>query len=164
MSNEETKRFVSKMIRVNRLHKSLIEKFAYESQLHRSQHQILIYLMNCKEPPSQKEIAAAFEVTPAAIAMSLKKLYAKGYINRVVADEDNRVNLITISDKGREIIEENKVKFDKTDAAMLEGVTDDDLKYMSGVLDKFIENLIRIGAEDDIPAFMKNGHGCCERN
>jgi DNA-binding MarR family transcriptional regulator len=111
--------------------------------------------MSCKEPPSQKELAAAFEVTPAAIAMSLKKLEAKGLIERVVAMEDNRVNLISISEEGKAVMERNRALFESTDAAMLEGVNDEEIAMVSAILDKFIDNLIRIGAEDEIPAFCK---------
>jgi len=57
-------------MRVNRLHRSLVEKTMREAGLHRSQHLMLIYLKNCKEAPSQKEIAASFDVTPAAVAMA----------------------------------------------------------------------------------------------
>ena len=155
MEMNKNKRFVGKMMKVNRLHRSVIENCSKEDQLHRTQHQILHFLMNCKEPPSQKEIAVAFEVTPAAIAMSLKKLEAKGLIERVVAMEDNRVNLISISEAGKAVMERNRALFESTDAAMLEGVSDAEIETVSAILDKFIENLIRIGAEDEIPAFCK---------
>ena len=157
MDNKAVKRFVGRIIRVNRLHRSLIDRYTKEAELHRSQHQMLMYLMKCDTPPSQKEIAAAFEVTPAAIAMSLKKMEQKGLVERVVSEDDSRVNLITISDKGKEIMERNRQLFERADAAMLEGVTETEIEAIAAVLDKFIDNLIRFGAEDEIPAFCKAG-------
>ena len=149
------KRFVGKMMRCHRLHRSMIERYTKEAQLHRSQHEMLLYLIKRQTPPSQKEIASDFEVSAAAIAMSLKKLEQKGLIERIVNENDNRVNLITISELGREVMEHSRKLYESTDAAMLEGVTEEELNVISGVLDKFIDNLIRIGAQDEVPVFCK---------
>lgn len=150
MDKAKIRKFIGKLIRCNRLHRGMIDHHTKEAKLHRSQHEMLLYLIKRETPPSQKEIASDFEVSAAAVAMSLKKLEQRGLVERIVSDVDNRVNLITISDLGREMMERNKRLFESTDAAMLEGVTEEELEIMSGVLDKFIENLFRIGAEDEV--------------
>ena len=155
MEAERAKKLISKMIRTNRLHRSLIEKCNKEADIHRSQQHILLYLSKCDTPPSQKEIAAVFEVTPAAIAMSLKKMEQKGLIERIVSEEDSRVNLIKVSEKGKQIMELSRRSFERTDIAMVEGVTDGEFEVFARVLDKFIDNLLKIGAEDDCPPFCK---------
>ena len=43
---------------------------------------ILMYLTRCTTTPSQKDIAKHFEISAAAVAVSLKKLEAGGYIKR----------------------------------------------------------------------------------
>lgn len=155
MNKLEQKQLVGKLLRANRLHKSLADKKFSDPVVHRNQRHIMLYLMESPEPPSQKEIAAAFEISTAAITMSLKKMEQNGLIERVSPDEDNRVKLISISDKGREYMLKNKEYFDEMDEAMLDGVSEEDLATVSGVLDKFIENLLKIGAEDMEPNFMK---------
>ena len=151
MDATESKKLIGKMIRANRLHRSYVEKITRDAGIHRSQHHILIYLMKATTPPSQKELAAAFEITPAAIAMSLKKMEQKGLIERITSPEDSRVNLIAISEKGKEIMESNKLLMEKTDRAMIDGVTDDEFVALSRVLDKFVANLLKLG-EDETPA------------
>lgn len=156
MDANGAKKLIGKMIRANRLHRSLIEKRNKEADIHRSQQLMLMYLAKCETAPSQKEIAAVFEVTPAAIAMSLKKMEQKGLIERIVSAEDSRVNHIVISEKGKQIMDSNRLHFEQTDLAMIEGVTEEEIAVISKVLDKFIDNLYTMGAVDEChPAFCK---------
>jgi len=155
MDATEARKLIGKMIRANRLHRSYVEKITRDAGIHRSQHHILIYLMKAATPPSQKELAAAFEITPAAIAMSLKKMEQKGLIERITSPDDSRVNLIAISEKGREIMECNKLLMEKTDRAMIEGVTESEFETLDAVLDKFVSNLLMLGAEDETPPCFK---------
>ena len=155
MDTTEARRLIGKMIRTNRLHRSYVEKITRDAGIHRSQHHILIYLMKAATPPSQKELAAAFEITPAAIAMSLKKMEQKGLIERITSPDDSRVNLIAISEKGKEIMESNKLLMEKTDRAMIEGVTETEFEAFASVLDKFVSNLLMLGAEDETPPCFK---------
>ena len=161
MDAQVAKKFVGKMIRVNRMHRSLIESYTKQSDLHRSQQQLLLYLLKCNTPPSQKDIAAAFEITPAAVAISLKKLEQRELIQRIPNPDDTRANLITISQRGKELLERNRELFEQTDAAMLEGVSEAELDQISRVLDKFIANLVHLGACDELPEFLKENK---ERN
>ena len=156
MEKMEAKHLIGKMLRANRLHRSLAEKRNKEADVHRSQMHILFYISKQDTPPSQKELAAAFEVTPAAIAMSLKKMEQKGLIDRRVLKEDTRVNLISVSEKGKALMESNRLFFEGIDKAMVEGVTDEEIRILSSVLDKFIGNLVKLGAEDEFPSFAKN--------
>ena len=156
MDATEAKKLIGKMIRANRLHRSLAEKRNREADIHRNQQHILLYLSKSETPPSQKELAAVFEVTPAAIAMSLKKMEQKGLIERVPSPDDTRVNLITVSDKGKAIMESSRRFFEQTDLAMIEGLTREEFEVISGALDKFIDNLLRIGAQDECPPYIKN--------
>ena len=156
METADAKKLIGKMLRAKRLHRSLAEKRNKEADIHRSQLNILFYLSKQDAPPSQKELAAAFEVTPAAIAMSLKKMEQKGLIEREVLAEDTRVNLISVSENGKRIMESNRIFFEKIDRTMVEGVTDEEVAVLSRILDKFIDNLLKCGAEDDMVPFCKH--------
>ena len=149
MDAKQAKALVSKLMRVNRLHRSVIQTHTGDFQIQRSGHMMLLFIMNSPTPPSQKKIAEFFKITPAAVAMSLKKMEGYGLIERTVSDGDSRVNLITVSEKGRELLERTRQTFEAADKAMLDGIPDKELDKMSGILDKLINNLIRIGATDD---------------
>lgn len=142
---------VRKMMRVNLLHRSVVDKRFAELNIHRSQHLMLMYLMQNDGSPSQKEIASHFDVTPAAVAMSMKKMEKSGLIERKQAMMDNRVNIVTISQKGREIMDKSRQMFDEIDEVMFDGISDEEYEKLKSIFDRITDNLIRIGAEDEIP-------------
>ena len=150
------KELVGKLMRVNRLHRNVIQSRAGELQLQRSGHMMLLFIKNSKTPPSQKDIAGFFKITPAAVAMSLKKMEAHGLIIRTPDEIDSRVNLISLSEKGIELLERTRKGFEAADKAMLSGISDGELASMSKTLDKMIENLIGVGATDDC-VIMRGG-------
>ncbi len=113
--------------RLTRSHHKICEKRLGSLAIHRSQHMLLMHLSRLKEPPSQKELAEHLEVSPAAVAVSLKKLEAEGYIARSATEDDSRINEITITPKGREIIEESRRILDGIDAEIFAGIGHDEL-------------------------------------
>ncbi len=155
MDAKKAKELVGKLMRVNRLHRSIIQSSTGDFQLQRSGHMMLLFILNSKTPPSQKQIAEAFKITPAAVAMSLKKMEGHGLIERTPDENDTRINLITVSKKGKDLLERTRQSFEAADKAMLNGIPDSELEKMSATLDKLIENLLGIGAKDDKPEFLK---------
>ena len=157
MDIQSTKEIVGKLMRVNRLHRNIIQSRADEFHLQRSGHMMLLFIRNSATPPSQKEIAEFFRITPAAVAMSLKKMEKARLIERTPSENDSRVNLIKVSEKGKDLLDKTKQGFEAADKAMLAGVSDEELLALSGTLDKLIENLIGYGAKDDCISFNKGG-------
>ncbi len=80
-----------------------IEKYVARTGVYRSQHQML---MNLGKHPdcSQMELAQRLEITPAAVATTIKKLEKGGYVTRLVSEQDNRVNKLAVTEKGERII------------------------------------------------------------
>lgn len=142
---------VSMIMRANRLHHSAVDKKLKELNIHRSQHILLINIAHENGLISQKKIAQMLEISPAAVAMSLKKLENSGYITRQVSNEDGRVNHIAITEKGREIIEKSEEIFAYIDNAVLKDIDTESLGIFVDVLEKIQSNLIAIGAEDHRP-------------
>ncbi len=151
MEENALKDSVGKLMRVSRLHRSITEKSFCRLGLHRSQFMLLMYLMNSNELPSQAEIAAHFEISAAAVALSLKKLEKRGLITRVQDSADSRVNHIVISERGLELMRQNKLLFDENDRIMFSGVSEEERLVFNRVLDRLAENLIVSGAQDKPP-------------
>lgn len=151
MEENALKDSVGKLMRVSRLHRSITEKSFCRLGLHRSQFMLLMYLMNSNELPSQAEIAAHFEISAAAVALSLKKLEKRGLIARVQDSADSRVNHIVISERGLELMRQNKLLFDENDRIMFSGVSEEERLVFNRVLDRLAENLIVSGAQDKPP-------------
>ena len=128
-------------MRTDRLHKKLCEKSLSELALHRSQHVMLMHLSRFGRTVSQKELAESLSITPAAAAVSVKKLIAGGYIERKASDKDARYNDVTITEKGEDVVKRSREIFKSIDEVMVSGVSEDELKVFIETLKKMTENL-----------------------
>lgn len=143
---------VMMIMRVNRLHHSAVEKRLRALNIHRSQHMLLMSIARAGGSVSQRELAERLEISPAAVAMSLKKMESGGFITRSAAEEDGRVNHISVSELGQSIIAESESICHEVDSAMLEGISAEKLKVFGEVLESIYSNLIAIGADERRPA------------
>ena len=110
--------------------------------IHRSQHRILMFLSRRgNEPTSQKDIANFHEISPAAVAVSIKKLENEGLIKRVTDKNDNRANLIELTQKGQDIVEQTKCLIGALDAAMFEGFCEEEILEFSLYLSRLCDNI-----------------------
>lgn len=129
-----------RMIMTNQMHRRIIEKNLEGTGIHRAQHRLLMTLSNhCFV--SQIELARHLGVSAATIAVSLKSLEKEKLICRRAKQEDNRVNFIEITEKGRRIVDESKEYFDMVDEQMYQGFTGEERKQLSGFLDRIYENM-----------------------
>lgn len=133
-----------KFIQINRLHRTIMDKIISATGLHRSQHMLLVHLSHTQSAPTQKEIADAFQISSAAVAVTLKKMEQNGYISRISPNGDMRCNKITITEKGYEILKATKKIVDGIDAAIYAGFTKEELATFSACLDKMQENLLNL--------------------
>lgn len=132
---------VKLFMRTDRMHRAAVESRVKQLGIHRSQHIVLMYLSKRKTPPTQAEIARNFEISPAAVTTTLKKLEASGLVRRTVKDGNCRANDIEITEKGREIVSESEKLFREVDGAMFEGVAEEDLASFENVLTMMYKNL-----------------------
>ena len=128
-------------IRVSHMHHAAIEGRVMKLGFHHSQHRMLMHLARYEHIPSQKELADAMGITPAAVTTTLKRLEKEGYITRTVTDEDNRRNEIRITDEGLKAINESRVLFDSVDRQMFKGISEDELKAFTATLERMRDNL-----------------------
>lgn len=136
------KEITFKMIRTNIIHRRIMESSLEKVGVFQGQHRILMELSE-NEYHSQKEIAAAMKVSTATIAIALKKLEKNGYINKITDEEDNRLNIIVITDKGRNVVEMSRQLFDDIDSTMFEGFSNEEKKNFINMLDRIEDNLLR---------------------
>jgi len=85
-------------------------------------------------------LAVCFGITPAAITGALQKLEADGYIERKLG-EDNRFNEITITEKGRDVVEKTKSMFAAVDEQLFQGFSKEEIVALSGYLERIIVNM-----------------------
>lgn len=128
---------------ISRLHHKVCERRLSDLPIHRAQHMILMHLSHANAMPSQKELAAHLEISPAAVAVSLKKLETEGYIRRDVPKEDSRINEITLTEKGLALVTESRRIFEAIDTAIFEGVSQEELAACLLTLQKVEKNLLQ---------------------
>lgn len=136
------KEITFKMIRTNIIHRRIMESSLEKVGVFQGQHRILMELSE-NEYHSQKEIATAMKVSTATIAIALKKLEKNGYINKITDEEDNRLNIIVITEKGRNVIEMSRQLFDDIDSTMFAGFSYEEKINFVNMLDRIEDNLLR---------------------
>ena len=156
MEPNPTISLIKNMLRVNVLHKSLIDKQAKGNHIHRNQYLLLIYLSRCPAPPSQKDIAERLRISPAAVTDAIKKMEKLGLVMRSPSPDDTRVKHISLTEKGLAVMAENRQRFAQIDTAMVEGIGEEELAVFSSVLSKMTDNLLQLGAQDFCCASAKD--------
>ena len=129
-----------------RSHHHTFEKHADEFGVHRSQHRILMYLSRRGEViTTQKDIAENFQISAAAVAVSVKKLEDEGLISRNADENDNRSNIISLTEKGLNIVARTKSLISEIDEAMFEGFDEDEIVQFSAYLSRLCDNIRNYG-------------------
>ena len=97
--------------------------------------------MHTDEMITQKDIAANFQISAAAVAVSVRKLEEEGLISRIADENDNRSNVISLTDKGKQIVDQTKTLISRIDEAMFEGFDDEEIAQFSAYLARLCDNI-----------------------
>ncbi len=128
------------MVVTNQMHKRMLDFAVKDSGMHRAQHRMLMTLAE-GDFDSQVDIAEYLEVTPATIAVALKKLRQDGLIRQKVRKEDNRRNMVKLTDKGMAIVDEGHEFFASIDEQMYKGFTEEERKNLKDYLSRVYDNM-----------------------
>lgn len=134
-------------ITVNRMHHIQVERRVACLGIHHSQHRMLMYLAHSETMPSQRELADAMGISPAAVTATLKCLEKEGYISREMTAEDNRRNRVCITEEGRRKVSESHAIFESVDSTAFDGFTEGELADLRALLSRMLNNL----ASEDTP-------------
>ena len=127
---------------VDREHRALIEAQVEQLGVHRTQHMLPMYVAR-NEGAAQRDIARAFDVSPSAIAVSLKKLEAAGLVERVRKEGDDRTNSLFLTGAGRELVCKSRELFREADEAMFAGFTEAEVHEFTEYLLRLKQNIKR---------------------
>jgi DNA-binding MarR family transcriptional regulator len=129
-----------KMNTLSILHRITIQKQASKNGLYFGQPPILEYVANHNHC-TQREVADFMKVSPASIATSVKRMQKAGLIEKMTDDSDLRYNRLKITEKGRELTNKCRKDFDKVDAQMFSGFSDEECNKLYGYYERMIKNL-----------------------
>ncbi len=129
-----------KMNTLSILHRINIQKQASKNGLYFGQPPILEYVTNHNQC-TQREVADFMKVSPASIATSVKRMQKAGLLEKMADDSDLRYNRLKITEKGKELTNKCRKDFDKVDAQMFSGFSNEECEQLYGYYERMIKNL-----------------------
>jgi DNA-binding MarR family transcriptional regulator len=100
-----------------------------------AQYRLLFGLRDHDRLPS-RELACLADLAPATATEMLDGLAAAGLVTRVRSEQDRRVVLTSLTDRGHALLEERHAQFAPRWNAALDEFTDDELRIATRVLDR----------------------------
>jgi DNA-binding MarR family transcriptional regulator len=85
---------------------------------------------------SLSELDLIADLSPAAATEMLDSLAASGLVHRERSERDRRIVLISLTDRGRRLIEERRARFEPRWRAALSEFSDDEIRTAAAVLDR----------------------------
>jgi len=105
-------------------------------------------------PQVQADIAENIGVAGSTLTRRLEQMEADGLITRTVDDADKRRVIVALSERGEALRSGQRERADATTAALLEGVSPEDLAAFGRVMERIDENLRALGVDPN-----GRGHG-----
>jgi len=90
---------------------------------------------------SQRDLAEKVNVTPATISGTLKRLERAGVIVRTGTEDDARVSLVSLSERGKALMQEARSVFAEADARLIEGLSQEEMESLRGLLHRMQKNV-----------------------
>ena len=143
---EQLRQINERMRRFNRERLRIIERLVSDLDILPGQHYVLIHLDREGRVASQAQIADMLHVSPARVTLMIKQLIAGGYIERE-SGVDGRRNEITITEKGRDVLEKSRVLINQLNEAIYADFSAEELAQFFGYLERVLANLEKASVE-----------------
>lgn len=108
----------------------------------------LLFSLAAGDMKSARELAELADLAPATVTQMLDHLAAAGLVTRIRSDEDKRIVLTSLTERGCEVIEARRCEMEPRWRAALNEFSDDELTIAASVLDR-LRDLFEEFAEHD---------------
>lgn len=89
-----------------------------------------------KEPKNMSTVARAMDITVGTLTIAINNLVKKGYVQRMRSQEDRRVVLISLSEKGERAYEHHRKFHEKMVLAVLKDLNVEETQALTAALTK----------------------------
>lgn len=96
----------------------------------------ILEAVGIQEPRNMSAVAKSLSITVGTLTIAINNLVKKGYVNRVRSQEDRRVVLISLSEKGRQAYEHHEKFHEEMVHAVLENFSEDETQILTQALGK----------------------------
>lgn len=138
--NAKSTQIAWKIRDVHHLHMNHLQMVLSCYGLHFGQPRIL-HTIKMLDGATQKEIADKLNITPASLAVSIKRMQRANLIEKNMNSTNLRRNNIALTEYGIKILNNSYLSFLEMDDQMVQGFSNEELKKLSGYLDRMYENL-----------------------
>lgn len=128
---------------LKRIDRHVTQIFEQKTEVSLTRYEILVSLMN-KGSVSQKVLQQSLAIDRAAITRHLKLLEEQQYVERKRNEHNNREVLVTISDKGRALLEGCTMFKDQFLNDLYDGFSDNDVQQFNQFLTRLDCNIEKL--------------------
>lgn len=127
-------------------HRSAITAELTAAGLQEIGHPMLLCILESSEGApgrvqAQRDLANLLNISPAAVATSLKSLERGGYVRREPAEGDARCNRVILTEKGRSAVEGCRSALDRVNRRMLAGFSPEEREQIGDFYRRMLHNL-----------------------
>lgn len=126
---------------INAIEESVIKQNEYQNITTNDMH--VIEAIGMKEPKNMTAVARSLMVTTGTLTIAVNGLVKKGFVERSRSEEDRRVVLVSLTDKGRKAY----VSHQRFHEDMVETITDELSEEEQIILEKALSRLNRFFRE-----------------
>jgi len=109
---------------------------------------VLLFLLNDLRTEnrscSQRELCEILKLSPPTVAISLKSLEKRGYVQRTPDPQDHRRNCISLTSRGIDTAEKCRRAFRDIDSVMYTGFSDAERDTLTAMFDRITQNLTKL--------------------
>lgn len=134
------KQIAERMHRINLINRILVYRAIKEENIYFGQFPLL----NCvNQYPgiTQREIARKLGVSPPSITNSVKRMEKNGLLMKRENQTDLRCSQISLTQKGKKVLEVCESKIDKVDASLFLNFTEEELTALNEFMARILDNL-----------------------
>ncbi len=94
----------------------------------------VIEAIDINEPKNMSTVARELSVTTGTLTISVNSLVKKGYVDRTRSEEDRRVVLVSLTEKGRKAHAQHKRFHDEMVQAIVDGLSSEEQRVLARAL------------------------------
>ncbi|QIK70485.1 MarR family transcriptional regulator [Erysipelothrix sp. HDW6C] len=126
--------------KINIKHRQNVQDYLDEFDLYTGQPRFL-YIIDRNPGITQKQLVEIIKLSKESVSVTLKRLEASGYIERVVSTIDRREKNLFLSEKGKAIMPELTENFDRIDNALFRALSDKQQSILEDYFTIMLEDL-----------------------
>lgn len=132
---------VARLLRLSRLVNTQVGRYFAEHAMETWEFDVLATLRRSGRPLTPKELATSVMISSAALTNRVDRLDASGYVTRQAVPNDRRSLHITLTDKGRELIDKTVEGHVRNQRKIISSLSDDDCDELNRVLRTLLVSL-----------------------